>query len=57
MNGAALLAAALFAPSGSPAAIDFGPVQLGGAATHVLRVPARPRPERASAPPARTAAC
>jgi len=40
MSAAALLAAALLVPGGPPATIDFAPVQLGGAATHVLRVPA-----------------
>ena len=40
MSAAALLAAALLVPGGPPAAIDFGPVQLGGSATHVLSVPA-----------------
>jgi hypothetical protein len=38
MSRAALLAAALLVPSAPPAAIDFGPVQLGGAAPHMLRV-------------------
>jgi hypothetical protein len=36
----AALAAAMLAPLAPPASIVFGPVQLGGAATHPLRVPA-----------------
>jgi hypothetical protein len=40
MSRAALLAAALLVPSAPPASIDFGPVQLGGAAQHTLRVSA-----------------
>jgi hypothetical protein len=40
MTRAALLAAILLAPSGPPASIDFGSVQLGGAARHMLRVAA-----------------
>ncbi|MDX6485805.1 MAG: hypothetical protein QOF43_958 [Gaiellaceae bacterium] len=40
MNGAALLAAALFAPAATPASIDFGAVQLGDAAPRLLRVQA-----------------
>lgn len=40
MSRAALLAAALLVPSAPVASIDFGPVQLGGAASHMLRVSA-----------------
>ena len=40
MSRAALLAAALLVPSAPAASIDFGPVQLGGAASHMLRVSA-----------------
>lgn len=40
MRRAALLAAALLVPSAPVASIDFGPVQLGGAASHMLRVSA-----------------
>ncbi len=40
MSRAALLAAVLLLPGASPASIDFGSVQLGGAAHHVLRMPA-----------------
>jgi hypothetical protein len=40
MSRAALLAAILLAPSAPPASIDFGSVQLGGAARHLLRVAA-----------------
>lgn len=40
MSRAALLAAVLLVPSAPPASIDFGPVQLGGAAQHTLRVSA-----------------
>jgi hypothetical protein len=40
MSRAVLLAAALLVPAGAPASIDFGAVQLGGAATHRLAVPA-----------------
>ena len=38
MSRAALLAAILLVPGAPPASIDFGPVQLGGAARHVLRM-------------------
>ena len=40
MSRAALLAAALFVPGVPAASVDFGPVQLGGAASHLLRVSA-----------------
>jgi hypothetical protein len=40
MSPAALLAAALLVPAGAPASIDFGAVELGGAALHRLAVPA-----------------
>lgn len=40
MSRAALLAAFLLVPSAPPASIDFGPVQLGAAAPHTLRVSA-----------------
>ena len=40
MSPAALLAAAMLIPAGAPARIDFGPVELGGAALHRLAVPA-----------------
>jgi hypothetical protein len=40
MRRAALLAAALLFPTGPAASIDFGPVELGRAASHVLRVSA-----------------
>jgi hypothetical protein len=40
MRRAALLAAALLVPAGPAASIDFGPVELGRAASHVLRVSA-----------------
>jgi hypothetical protein len=40
MGRAALLAAVLLVPAGPPASIDFGSVQLGGAASHRLAVPA-----------------
>jgi hypothetical protein len=38
MSRAALLAAVLLFPSAPPVSIDFGPVQLGGAARHVLHM-------------------
>ena len=38
MSRAALLAAVLLVPGAPSASIDFGPVQLGGAARHVLRM-------------------
>ena len=40
MTPAALVAAVLLVPAGAPASIDFGAVQLGGAALHRLAVPA-----------------
>ncbi len=40
MSPAALLAAAMLVPAGTPASIDFGGVELGGAALHRLAVPA-----------------
>jgi hypothetical protein len=40
MSSAALLAAVLLVPAGAPASIDFGAVELGGAALHRLAVPA-----------------
>src|SRR6266702_2984713 len=40
MSPAALLAATLLVPAVAPASIDFGAVQLGGAALHRLAVPA-----------------
>jgi hypothetical protein len=40
MSPAAVLAAVLLVPAGAPASIDFGAVQLGGAALHRLAVPA-----------------
>lgn len=40
MSRAALLAAVLLVPSAPPASIDFGAVQLGAAAQHMLRVSA-----------------
>ena len=40
MSPAALLAAALLVPAGLPASIDFGAVQLGGAALRRVAVPA-----------------
>jgi hypothetical protein len=40
MSPAALLAAVLLVPAGAPASIDFGAVELGGAALHRLAVPA-----------------
>ncbi len=40
MSPAALLAAALLVPAVAPASIDFGAIQLGGAALHRLAVPA-----------------
>ena len=40
MRGAAVLAAALLFPTAPPASIDFGAVQLGGAASRMLRVSA-----------------
>ena len=36
----ALLAAGLLVPAAHVASIDFGPVQLGGAASHMLRLSA-----------------
>src|SRR5207302_6724401 len=40
MSRAVVLAAALLVSGAPPPAIDFGSVQLGAAALHVLRVPA-----------------
>jgi hypothetical protein len=40
MSSAALLAAVLLVPAGAPESIDFGAVELGGAALHRLAVPA-----------------
>ena len=40
MSRAAVLAAAMLVSGAPPASINFGSVQLGGAARHVLRVPA-----------------
>ena len=39
MSPAAVIAAVLLVPAGAPASIDFGAVQLGGAALHRLAVP------------------
>jgi hypothetical protein len=40
MSRAALLAAVMVVPSAPSASINFGPVQLGGAARHVLQMSA-----------------